>query len=152
MALIHENLYQNVDLSKLNFGEYINQLTQNIVHSNQSYYGNIEIISNIKEIYLDLDYSIPCGLIINELVTNAFKHAFPRGTKGLVTINISTKSNVVTIIIEDTGVGFKKGIDFRNTESLGLQLVTALTEQINGNISLSSGKGSTKYIITFNYK
>ena len=152
MALIHENLYQNSDISKLNFRDYINQLTQNIIHSNSTNIGNIAFKSNIEDLNLDLDYSIPCGLIINELVSNTFKHAFPDNTDGIVKIDIFEQNKIVNIAVSDTGIGFKDDIDFRNTESLGLQLVTALVEQINGTITLCSTSGLTEYIITFKQK
>jgi len=152
MALIHENLYQNSDLSKLNFRDYILQLTQNLIHSHQIYDGSINLKVDIQDIYLNLDYSIPCGLIINELVSNTFKHAFPKGLKGDVIIKIVRLAENICLTISDTGAGFKKGINFRETESLGLQLVMALVDQISGTIELSSVPGNTVYEIKFKYK
>ena len=149
MALIHENLYQNKDISLLNFGDYILNLTQNLVHSYKMYGGDVNLVHNIENVHLNLDYSIPCGLIVNELVSNAFKHAFPNNARGSVEVSIRRQDQQVFLEVADNGVGFRSDLDFRNTDSLGLQLVNALVDQISGTIVQQTSNG-TRYTITFN--
>jgi two-component sensor histidine kinase len=95
-----------------------------------------------------VNVGIPCGLIINELLTNALKHAFPNGHKGEVSISLSPEDERIKLVVADNGIGFPKNIDFRNTESLGFQLVTALVDQLSGTIDLAGDKG-TKFVISF---
>ena len=104
---------------------------------------------NVEEIWLGLDTAIPCGLIMNELVLNALKHAFPEGRTGEVTIQFGVKDTQHLILsVRDTGVGLPKDLDCRNTDSLGLQLVNALTHQIEGIIEITEDDG-IKFEITF---
>lgn len=148
MSFIHESLYQTNNFLSLDFSEYVKNLAHNL---NRSYYQknkNIDINVNAKPIFLNLDQSIPCGLIINELVTNAFKYAFINKTTGEIAINISEKEQTVTLIVSDNGIGFPKNIDFENTETLGLQLVVTLIEQLNGKIKIEN-KNGTKFILSF---
>ncbi len=148
MSFIHESLYQTKDFSSINFAEYVQNLAQNLTHSYRLYDKKIEINVIAKPIFLNLDQSIPCGLIINELVTNAFKYAFKNKNEGEITINITQQKQKVFVFVEDNGIGIPKEIDFKNTESLGLQLVVTLTEQISGKIELETKKG-TKFILSF---
>jgi PAS domain S-box-containing protein len=152
MALIHENLYQNKDLSHLNFGEYIANLVQNLVYTYNSSKKEIEVLMDVDDIFLNLDYSIPCGLIINELISNSLKHAFTESEKGTIKVIFKKHTDLVHLSIEDDGKGFNKKIDFRNTDSLGLQLVMALVDQINGKIEQKAQtKKGTIYTIEFKY-
>ncbi len=96
---------------------------------------------------IPIDTAIPCGLIINELVSNALKHALPDGRRGEIRIEMNKDENGVGIIFEDNGVGFPEGMDFRNTETLGLQLVNMLVAQLDGSIEMV-GNGGTRYVIT----
>jgi len=97
---------------------------------------------------LNLDQAIPCGLIINELVSNTFKHAYPDGQDGILKISIKEKEGRMAIMVADDGIGISEDWDLENSESLGLQLVYTLTEQLDGDIEFSGEKG-TKYLITF---
>ena len=101
----------------------------------------------IENIQLDLDTAIPLGLIINELVTNSIKYAFPTG-KGTITIKLTTKNNKITLTVADNGIGLPENINIEKTETLGLKLVNILTKQINGKLTLKTNQG-TKYKITF---
>jgi len=144
IALVHEKLYQSKDLTRLNFAEYIQNLTSHLFHSYGVNSDTITLKINTHDASLDLDTAIPCGLIINELVSNSLKHAFPAGKKGEISIDLhSDNENRFTLIVSDNGVGFPKDLDFRNTESLGLQLVTTLTNQLDGSIELDSSGGTT---------
>jgi len=148
MAFIHESLYQNKDFSSINFSEYVINLSQNLVHSYEIYAKQVDLKLNVKKIFLNLDQAIPCGLVINEIVSNALKYAFPKGKKGSIVLSLTHVKDVVRMELSDNGVGLPKNIDYRNTESLGLQLVMSLVDQINGKIELDNRHG-TKYIITF---
>jgi two-component sensor histidine kinase len=101
-------------------------------------------------IFLNLDVSIPCGLIVNELISNAFKYAFPEGRKGNISIKVQKTNNFVEIIVADDGVGIKPEIDVKNTESLGLQLVTSLVDQLGGELTHRNIFPGTE--IKFNFK
>jgi two-component sensor histidine kinase/DNA-binding NarL/FixJ family response regulator len=149
MALVHEKLYQTTDLSRIEFAGYIESLT---THLCNSYLPNPDQVSfriEVGDVKLSIDKAIPCGLIINELVSNSVKHAFPEGRKGLIAIRIhEDEDGTVTLAIADDGVGLPAGIDFRETNSMGLQLVNILARQLHGEISLLSGEGAT-FTITF---
>jgi PAS domain S-box-containing protein len=150
MALVHEILYKTDDFSEIDFTTYINILTQNI---QMTYYQNNQIILQ-KEIHiktLPLDTAIPLGLIINELISNAYKHAFKNRERGLIQLFIEEKNNQVTVIVQDNGVGIDPHIDIQNLNSLGLQLVESLTQQLGAKMSIENNKGS-KFTITFEKK
>ena len=150
MAYIHESLYQNKTFTSINFSDYISTLTTNILHSYAASIEKVKLELNIQKIILNLDTSIPAGLIINELVTNSLKHAFSESNEGIIYINLHTKDNVLFLEVSDNGKGFPKDIDFKNTNSLGLQLVNTLVEQLNGKLELSDNKeGGTSFHINF---
>jgi PAS domain S-box-containing protein len=148
MAFIHESLYQTTDFSKINFSEYITSLSKSLVHSYGVYENLVDLKLLLGDVYLTLDLSIPCGLIINELVSNSLKYAFVDKKKGIIKIELFEKNDNVNLIVEDNGLGLPNNIDYKNTDSLGLQLVMTLTEQINGTIKLEN-KGGARYTITF---
>jgi len=147
MALIHERLYRSEDLAFIDFKEYLQRLIVGIADT----YNRRDIVINVdmEPLSLDINKGIPCGLIVNELASNSLKHAFPEGRNGKITLCINKNNagqNILTIA--DNGIGFPAGIDFKNTSSLGMQLVTVLTGQLNGTIVLLREEG-TKFIITF---
>ncbi len=148
MALIHEKLYQSNNLGEINFHEYVRSLVSNLLHS----YGtskNIKYYLDI-DVNLNIDTAINCGLIINELVSNSLKYAFVNQQKN-AKIWLNFKGNTqdkFSLIIKDNGVGFPPDLDFRNTDSLGLQLVDSFVEQLGATIELQSQSG-TEFIITF---
>ncbi|MFA0823589.1 MAG: sensor histidine kinase [Methanomethylovorans sp.] len=110
--------------------------------------GDINIRTHIDAIFLDMDVAIPLGMIVNELVSNSFKHAFRSGDKGDILIDLSYDGEMFTLVVCDNGAGFPEEVNFRETESLGLQLVTTLVDQIDGTIELQRTEG-TRFIITF---
>lgn len=148
MSIIHESLYQANDFSKINFSQYIVSLSKNLVHSYGNFDSFVETTYKIDDVHLSLDLSIPCGLIINELVSNALKYAFKGREKGKLNISLLLKNEMVTIIVADNGVGMPANIDIRETNTLGLQLVTSLVEQIDGELKMENNKG-TIFTITF---
>ena len=149
MALIHEKLYQSKDMSQIDFSGYVSELISNLFSSYSLNSSMITLHQEINNIMLGIDLAINLGLIINELVSNSFKHAYPEGSKGNLYISMKKKDKQYELIIEDDGIGFPKHIDYKQTESLGLQLIITLVEQIGGEITLYTEKG-TKFKITFN--
>ena len=150
MALIHEKLYQSKELNKIEFSEYIKSLMKDLFISYNIDNERIKLKSDFEGIYFEIDTAILGGLIINELVSNSLKHAFPDGRKGEVFIGINKiENNKYVLILKDNGIGFPENIDFRKTDSLGLQLVTTLTEQLGGVIDLNRN-GYTEFKIVFN--
>lgn len=150
MAYIHESLYQNKTFSSINFSEYITTLTNNILHSYTASIQKVKLVMDLQKIILNLDISIPAGLIINELVTNAIKHAFNDEKEGNIYINLNSKDNVLFLEVSDDGSGFPAEVDFKNTNSLGLQLVNTLIEQLNGTIELKKyHQKGTSFFINF---
>jgi PAS domain S-box-containing protein len=147
MALIHEKLYQARDISRVDFAEYVRSLTSYLCRSYVTGPG-IELDVEIDGISLDIDKAIPCGLIINELVSNSLKYAFP-DRPGQICIRLTGCGNGYTLVVEDNGTGLPSGLDFRNTPSLGLQLVNTLVGQLEGTIELTRDNGTT-FTITFN--
>ena len=148
MALIHERLYQSTDLKSIDFGEYITSLSNELFHTYVADSGFIVLEINVEDIFLDINTAIPLGLIVNELVTNSLKHAFPNSMKGKINIEFQSVDEHYEFIVKDNGIGFPEELDYQNTESLGLQMVTSLTNQIDGKIELDRNKG-TKFKITF---
>jgi len=148
MALIHERLYQSTDLKRIDFGEYIQNLTTDLFHTYLSDPSRIKLNINVDNEMVDIDTTVPLGLILNELVTNSMKYAFPDGAEGKIDIEFYKDDDEFVLIVSDTGRGFPEDLDFRNTDSLGLQLVNNLTCQINGTIELERKKG-TKFKIKF---
>ncbi|HSE84066.1 MAG TPA: PAS domain S-box protein [Thermodesulfobacteriota bacterium] len=151
MALLHAQLYQSNNLAMIDFEKYIQSLADNLL----SMYGvnsdAVQLDVNVDNVSLDIDTAIPCGLIINELVSNSLKYAFPRGKKGRICIILrkdGSPDNLYSLVVGDNGVGFPRDLDIRNTESLGLQLVMDLVEQIEGKIELDRSIG-TVFKITF---
>ncbi len=148
MALIHEKLYQSTDLSRIDFSDYIKSLTTGLVSTFAGNSRAVRIAVEIDQIMLGIDSAVPCGLIVNELVTNCFKYAFKTGQPGEIKISLDpVEDEKLRLRVSDNGVGFPKGVDFRNTESLGMQIVTTLTEQMDGNIALLNGSGTTFEIV-----
>ncbi|MFN6480122.1 sensor histidine kinase [Nostoc sp. DedQUE07] len=149
MALIHEKLYQSQDLARINFADYIQDLVTNLFYSYNVNSSAITLKMNVEEVFLAIDAAIPCGLIINELISNSLKYAFPQTEGGEISIDFRFDGvNLYILAISDNGVGFAQNFDFHNTESLGLRLVKGLTHQLKGNIDFSSNNG-VKYKIIF---
>lgn len=150
MSLIHEKLYQSSDLNLINFKDYIDDLAVGLFQAYGVNMGIIKLNLNVEEISMDIDHAIPAGLIINELITNSIKYAFPEGRKGMIYITSRLiNDKMVEIVIGDNGIGIPENLDFRNTRTLGLHLVTTLVEnQLHGNIDLHKNKG-TEFAIQF---
>jgi PAS domain S-box-containing protein len=148
MAMIHEKLYRSKDFNKIYFDDYIESLVWDLFYSYSIKKGTIEPILDIDNVKLNIETSVPCGLIITELVSNSLKYAFPDQNKGELLVSLKTKGDCYELIISDDGVGFPEDIDFKHTDSLGLELVNSLTDQIDGEIELDRSHG-TKFKIRF---
>jgi len=147
MALIHKKLYQSKDLAHIDYKEYLQNLATGIADTYQR--RDVVVSVDMESVFFDVTVGIPCGLIVNELITNSLKYAFPEGRKGTIRVGINKDgagNNVLTVA--DNGAGFPDTVDFRNTTSLGLQLVNILSGQIQGKIELVRNAGTT-FRITF---
>ena len=142
MALVHDNLYRSNDLANINFSEYISSLASTLFQTYRTT-GRIALKMDLEDISLSIDSAIPCGLILNELISNSLKHAFPGDREGEIRIDLCSDSDDnITLIVSNNGVEFPADLDFRNTESLGLQLVNILTQQLDGTIELDRSSGT----------
>ena len=149
MALIHEKLYQSTGLDKIDFEDYIHDLVNQIVESYDSNLQLIELELDVGPICLNLETAHPCGLIVNELVSNALKHAFPENRAGKIWVKLHQDSDgLIRLTIRDNGIGFPENIDFRRVDSLGMELVCTLINQLEGNIELIRDRGTT-FDLTF---
>lgn len=147
MALIHQQLYKSKDLSKINFRDYLKELCSYLFFVNGVSSGRIKLNILVDEVFFGIDTALPCGLIVNELVTNSIKHAFPDGRKGNICISLEEyKETWNRLIIKDDGVGVGE-LDFRNSASLGMELVDTLTDQIDGRIEVNTDCGTEVRII-----
>jgi two-component sensor histidine kinase len=148
MALIHEKLYQSSDLSRINFAHYIEQLLKDLTlfYSTAEKKPNLQL--QVDSLELGVELAIPCGLIINELVSNALKHAFPGDRPGVISIIFRlTASQEYSLNVADNGVGLPDNFDIQTSHSLGLQLVQALTRQLEGQLEFHRDHGSSIQIL-----
>jgi two-component sensor histidine kinase len=142
MALLHESLYQSDNLSEINFPEYILQLADHLFRSYGVTQDRIRLRTELDHFALHLDAAVPCGLIINELLSNSLKYAFPDGRTGEIHIGLhGLNGSAARLIIGDNGVGLKSGVDWTTTRSLGLRLVRSLTQQLGATIEVRSEMG-----------
>jgi PAS domain S-box-containing protein len=148
MALVHEKLYQSNDLASVDFGPYAERLATNLFRSYTGSGGRINLHIDVKDISLDADQAVPCGLIVNELVTNALKYAFPDGRNGTITVAVKHDKDHYLLIVSDDGIGMRADFDLAETESLGLQLVNMLASQLDGTVEMDVSAG-TKFIVRF---
>jgi PAS domain S-box-containing protein len=147
MAIVHEKLYQSPNLKDINFKEYIEDLISGLFYSYGIESKNIKTEINLEDLKIDIDTAIPCGLIINELVTNCLKYAFP-DKKGILKVELTPKSDYINLIVADNGVGLPPHINIENTNTLGLKMVNSLVHQLEGTLKLNRTSG-TEFIIKF---
>ncbi|MCI5122949.1 MAG: response regulator [Candidatus Electrothrix sp. AR5] len=154
MALVHEKLYHTEDLKNINFKEFIQDLAESLIFSYTTFPHLISLHTEIADVSLNLDRAIPCGLIINELVSNALKHAFPENRKGTITIGFNTDpEGRYVLTVSDDGVGLPEQMDIEQTKSIGLKLVPLLSGQLDGEFAREdkqdSSEGGTTFRIVF---
>ena len=149
MSLLHETLYRSRDLTRIEFYNYVRKLVTELFQSYGVKADEVALRMEVEDVDMGIDAAIPAGMLINELVSNSLKHAFPAGRKGEIRVQVSANEDgVVTIVAGDNGIGLPRWLDFRQSESLGMQLVTTLTEQLGGTIDLNRSKG-TEFTVRF---
>lgn len=152
MALIHERLYHSENLANIDFGKYIQELVPDIFHSYTVHSANVALKVEAEEIALGIDTAIPCSLILNELLSNSLKYAFPHGRKGNLCVKLCQKEDKdLELTVSDNGIGLPVEVDFSRTKSLGLRLVRILTNQLRGTAEVDRSSGTT-FVITFREK
>ncbi|MEH2186535.1 MAG: PAS domain S-box protein [Nostoc sp.] len=143
ISLIHKNLYTSANIGQIDVADYISNLAASLLISYQICPGKIALETDIDSVSLNVDQAIACGLVINELISNALKHAFPNQQVGTISIALRNIGNSIEMTIRDNGIGLPENLDWRNTDSLGLSLVYDLvTEQLEGNITLERNHGT----------
>ena len=152
MALVHEQLYVSDNIAKINCTKYLESLVRNVFHSFKIDPSKISIEIKLMDVPIGIDQAIPCGLIVNELISNSLKYAYPKSKKGTGKINVSCKgnnNNEIQLIIQDDGIGIPENIDIYNTDTLGLHLVKILAEeQLHGKFKMQRRNG-TRFCIEF---
>jgi two-component sensor histidine kinase len=169
MALVHEKLYQSEDMASVDFSDYIQNLTDYLFQSYSVGMSEVSLKLDVDNIFLGMDTAIPLGIIINELVSNSLKHAFKGRESGEISISLKRDESgpleegsaargerqagdaeeCFLLTVKDNGVGFPEAINFRDTESLGLQLVVNLVDQIEGVVELDTSREGTEFKIRF---
>jgi PAS domain S-box-containing protein len=148
MALVHEELYQSEDLAWVSFTDYLRRLTQGLLQMYANPGTAISMRFEMEDLQLGIDAAIPCGLIVNELVTNALKHAFLGRERGIINIRFSREKEKYVVGVGDDGVGLPEGIDVETTETLGLHLVSTLADQLGATLSVVRQEG-TSFTLSF---
>jgi two-component sensor histidine kinase len=148
MALIHEELYKSKNFAQVNLTQYISELTTSLLQTYAINPDNIELKLNLDEIYSNLDIAIPCGLILNELISNALKHGLNGGTKGKIWIELESEGNQINLVVGNDEPNSQKFLDFKSKKSLGFQLVEILVKQLEGQMEIEQSQG-TVFKISF---
>jgi two-component sensor histidine kinase len=144
MALIHDKLYRASDLARVSFGEYVRDLTNNILTSYALPARSVRVRLDIDDLSLSLDHAVPCGLILNELMSNCLKHAFPVGHSGTISVGFHAEGEEeFCLVVRDDGVGVPADVDLGRTSSLGWRLVRALVEQLGGVVQCQTAGGTS---------
>lgn len=154
MALVHEKLYQSADMARVEFAEYAQSLLNYLWRAHGTAASGIRLTTDLEPVPLSVNTAVPCGLILNELATNALKHAFPKkeGERGSnceirVTLKVGSEGRVC-LSVRDSGTGMPAGVDWRHADSLGLRLVQILAKQLSAAVEVQSGEG-TEFSVSF---
>jgi len=148
MALIHEKLYKSKTLANIDFREYLDGLATSLFRT-YKLSGDVSLRVNVTDVALDIDTSITCGLLVNELLSNSLKHAFPGGRSGEISITMHpANQGEYALVFTDTGVGMPEGYDANQTSSLGMSLINNLVRQLGGRLAMTSN-GGTRFEIAF---
>ena len=148
MALVHDKLHHSEDLLNIEFGDYVRTLSDQLLQSYGSAPQNVRVTMNDSAVYLDVDRAVLCGMIVNELVTNALRHAFPKRDKGEVEVSLETAGIQLILAVRDNGVGLAENRLPESSRTLGLNLVQMLTKQLKGTVEMRPGHG-TEVVVTF---
>jgi two-component sensor histidine kinase/CheY-like chemotaxis protein len=142
MALIHDKLYRARDLARVSFPEYVRDLTNNILTSYTLPASSVRVTLDVDDLSLSLDSAVPCGLILNELMSNCLKHAFPLGHSGTVHVGFHAAGDQLSLVVRDDGVGMPADVDLERTSSLGWRLIRALVQQLGGFVQCHTSGGT----------
>ena len=149
MSLIHQMLYESQDFGRVDFGEFVGALAPELMSSYGAHPARVSLMIDSATIALPIDVAIPCGLIVNELVSNALKHAFPGGRRGRITIELARgEADEVMLSVSDDGVGMPEGLDVASATTLGLQMVTLLADQLSGALAIERAN-PTRFALRF---
>ena len=149
MAMIHEKLYQNQSLSRVDFAEYLSSLGSLLFTTYVANPGAVRLTTHLDPVFLDIDTALPLGLIVNELVSNSLKYAYPEGRSGVVELTLKAgPENQFTLSVRDEGLGLPAGFDVKNTDTLGLHLVSILSAQLGATLSVESNGHGTVFELT----
>lgn len=143
MALVHQKLYQAPDLARIGFTQYLRELATQLFQSFGVDGDRISLRVTGTDVYLGIDTAIPCALIVNELMCNSLRHAFPNARQGEIVVDFQTNNGAFTLTVSDNGIGFPATIPFPNPASLGWQIIKDLSEQLDGRLSIRNGSGTT---------
>ena len=148
MALLHESLYKSDNLARIDFREYIQQLADHLFRSYGVAAERIHLRAEMDPVFLNMDNAVPCGLLINELISNSLKYAFPNERNGEIHVGVRSVDDHVKVTVADDGVGLPAGFDWANARSLGLRLVRTLAQQLEATLEHVAGSG-TRFQLTF---
>jgi two-component sensor histidine kinase len=155
MALIHEKLYRSDNLARIDLADYVRDLATDLFISYRASAATITPIIEVEQVFLGIDTAVPCGLILNALISNSLKHAFPsdwekpNGQPGEIRIKLSAEDDhQVTLMVTDNGIGMPPDLVVSNTDSLGLKLVAVLVDQLDGTLEVQNGDGA-RFELTF---
>jgi PAS domain S-box-containing protein len=148
MALIHEKLYQSTSLARIDLAEYVHGLVGILMRTYDTKAQAVRIESRIEGVALSLEAAVPIGLILNELISNSLKHAFPGDRSGLIHVGLEVNNGVFELVVRDDGVGYPPNFDWKDSSSLGLRLIRILSEQLQGDVTMSS-EGGVEFRLAF---
>jgi len=152
MSAVHETLHGSVTLSEIDLKSYLSKITTSIFKTYSGSPDKVKLNSNVEDAPINLNQAYPLGLIINELISNSLKYAFPEDRTGEITVRLRKLDNKLELVAMDDGVGMPNGLDWKNASTLGLTLVRTLVEsQLDGSVDMESING-TKFTIKFNIK
>jgi PAS domain S-box-containing protein len=148
MALVHEQLYASENLANIDMARYLKELATNLYHSYHVDIERIRLNVDIEPLMLSIEQAVPCGLLIQELVSNAIKHAFPNEESGTIFIRLHKQEKQLRLVVRNTGVPFPPEIDIERAETMGLDLINTFVQQLQGTLELEKDNG-TRFIVVF---
>jgi two-component sensor histidine kinase len=152
IALIHQQLYQSKDYSRVRFAEYARTLAASVFRVTRTSSGDVTLEVDIEDIPLGVNRAIPCGLLINELITNSLKHGFKNNARGTVRVELRSVGREIRLTVEDDGAGLPEAFDVYKAESVGMMLVVTLAEQLDARLTVKRGGESAagaSFAVTF---
>jgi two-component sensor histidine kinase len=147
MALVHTQLYQSESLSDIELGNYLENLSSLVVSTYDISGGPVSLRKSLDPVIVDVDTAVSVGLLTNEFLSNALKHAFPPGERGEIFLSLTQKGETLELLVRDTGKGLPEDFDIQRSHSLGLKLIEALVLQLKGSLEIRSGNG-TEFLVT----